>query len=35
MIHVVTKDRNQRFMQIQVGQGLSASDRPSPTPVAV
>ena len=35
MIHVVTKDRNQRFMQIEVGRGLSASDRPSPAPVAV
>ena len=35
MIHVVTEDRNQRFMQIQVGQGLTASDRPSPAPAAV
>ncbi|AJC56911.1 radical SAM domain-containing protein [Streptomyces sp. 769] len=32
LIHVVTKDRNQRFMQIRVGQGLAArskADRPS------
>ncbi|MFI1740089.1 RiPP maturation radical SAM C-methyltransferase [Streptomyces sioyaensis] len=38
MIHVVTKDRNQRFMQIRVGQGLAAlseSDRPSSESVAV
>ncbi|MGK5693973.1 hypothetical protein ACSNOJ_13910 [Streptomyces sp. URMC 128] len=35
VIHIVTKDRNQRFMQIQVGQGLLAADRPAPAPVAV
>ncbi|MFI9079501.1 RiPP maturation radical SAM C-methyltransferase [Streptomyces sioyaensis] len=38
MIHVVTKDRNQRFMQIRVGQGLAAlseADRPSSESVAV
>jgi ribosomal peptide maturation radical SAM protein 1 len=34
MIHIVTRDRNQRLMQIQVGRGLSAN-RPSPVPVTV